>query len=157
MTVQLLTNMLIGLAIVGFLVRRLRWRAFDPARALRLPIILAAIGALSFSRLGSQSGTTTDLAFLVLELAISVGIGAAMGRLTTFRTDPAEPHALLPTKDPQAPAGESGPGPVGRPFTAGGPVRHGYHPAAEQVASETRCSLRHPPVKVSVGAAGLLT
>ena len=45
MTVQSIATVLIALVVVGLLMaRQLRWRAFDPARVLRMPIVLGAIG-----------------------------------------------------------------------------------------------------------------
>lgn len=95
MTVQTLSNILIALAVVGLLMyRQLRWRAFDPARALKLPIILGAIGVVLLAQGGAGSVTTVDVTFLVIELLLSVGVGAAMGALTSFRAATEAPHAL---------------------------------------------------------------
>ena len=94
MSVTLLTNAVFGLAVIAFLVsRQLRWSAFEPAKALKLPLILAVVG---FWLLRSEVSTisTVDITFLLIELAISLAVGAGMGRLTSFRTDPARPHEL---------------------------------------------------------------
>jgi len=91
--VQTILNIIIALGIVGLLVfRQLRWRQFDPARALRLPVILTAIGIVLLARSGISTVSTVDVTFLVIELVLSVGIGAAMGRLTMFRDGAGSGH-----------------------------------------------------------------
>lgn len=83
------TTALVAVAVIGLLVlRQLRWRVLDPAGALRLPVVLAAIGVLQLAQLRSARITAVDAAFLAIELLLSVGIGAAMGRLAAFRTAP---------------------------------------------------------------------
>lgn len=88
MTIQLLTNVVIGVALVGFLAfRQLRWSGIDRSSIWRLPIVLGIIGVIN---IGSMSKGTvvgpTDITFIGIELAIAVVIGLMMGRLTTFRT-----------------------------------------------------------------------
>lgn len=90
MTLQNIAEIVLALAVVGLLIfRQLRWRTFDTARAARLPIVLAAIGVFSLARTSGPALTGTDAGLLAAELAISVGIGALMGRLAAFRPDPA--------------------------------------------------------------------
>ncbi len=80
---------LIALAVIGLLVyRQLRWRAFNPASALRLPIILGAVGVLNLTGLKGVVVTSLDATLFVVELLLSIGIGAAMGRLSVFRSAP---------------------------------------------------------------------
>lgn len=86
---------LIALAVIGLLVfRQLRWRSFNPANALRLPIILGAVGVLDLAGLKGVTVTATDGTLFAVELLISVGIGAAMGRLAVFRSAPDGSGAL---------------------------------------------------------------
>lgn len=95
MDLQSFVTPLIALAVVGLLVyRQLRWRNFDPARAMRLPIILGAIGLLDLANLHGATVTALDGALLAIELLLSVGIGAAMGRLAAFRAAPEAPSVL---------------------------------------------------------------
>ena len=80
---------LIALAVVGLLVsRQLRWRAFDPGNALRLPIVLGAIGILNLASLKGVTVSALDGTLFTVELLMSVGIGAVMGRLSIFRNAP---------------------------------------------------------------------
>lgn len=87
MTIQLLTNVVIGPALVGFLAfRQLRWSGIDRSSIWRLPIILGIVGVIN---IGSMSKGTAigsvDITFIGIELVVAVGIGLMMGRLTTFR------------------------------------------------------------------------
>ncbi|GAA1492899.1 hypothetical protein [Curtobacterium herbarum] len=86
MSVQLLTNIVIGLALVGFLAwKQSTWQFLDPARIWRGPVVMAAIGIVVLA----QSAATIDpqdVVFLGLEALLSVGIGLAMGSRTRFRT-----------------------------------------------------------------------
>lgn len=89
MTVQSLATVLVALAIIGLLIaRQLRWRTFDPARVLRMPIVLGAIGLLELANVHGVRLTTIDATMVGIELLLSVGIGALMGRLTVFRAGP---------------------------------------------------------------------
>lgn len=89
MDIDTVADILIALAVIGLLVwRQLRWRTFDPARALRLPIVVGAIGLLNLANLHGVRVTALDAALLAGELLLSIGIGAAMGRLATFRMAP---------------------------------------------------------------------
>ncbi|MCU1529201.1 MAG: hypothetical protein JWP75_2964 [Frondihabitans sp.] len=88
MSVQLLTNVVIGLALVGFVAaRQLRWRRVDRTTVWKMPAVLGIIGLFS---LGSASKGLTihsvDIVLIGVELVISIGTGLLMGRLTTFRT-----------------------------------------------------------------------
>jgi hypothetical protein len=85
MSIQPLIDVALALLVIAFLSwRQLGWRRFEPARALRLPIVLVAAGLLVLSRAGGTL-TEADLAFLALELAVSVGVGLGMGSLLQFR------------------------------------------------------------------------
>jgi hypothetical protein len=85
---QLLENVVIGLALISFLVyRQLRWSGIDRSSIWRLPIILGIIGIIN---LGSISKTTSvgaiDITFIGIELVVAVVVGLLMGSLTEFRT-----------------------------------------------------------------------
>jgi hypothetical protein len=89
MTVQSIATVLIALAVIGLLMaRQLRWRTFDPARVLRMPIVLGAIGLIELANLHGVRLTAIDATMFGIEVLLSVGIGALMGRLTVFRTGP---------------------------------------------------------------------
>jgi hypothetical protein len=95
MHIESVLTPLIALAVIGLLVwRQLRWRSFDPARALRLPIVLGGVGLLQLANLHGAVVTTVDASLLAIELLLSVGIGAAMGRLAAFRSAPDGSGAL---------------------------------------------------------------
>jgi hypothetical protein len=90
MTIQNLADILIGLIIVGVLAyRQLTWRVISPTRMWRMPLILGAVGVLMLAQSnGKHVISTVDIAVLAVELVISIGIGALMGRISTFRTRP---------------------------------------------------------------------
>jgi hypothetical protein len=87
LTIQLLTNGLIIIVIlvwVGY--RQLTWRAVDAARMWRMPIILGIVGlALLATTSKAHVLTGVDIAVLLVELIVGLGLGAAMGMLATFR------------------------------------------------------------------------
>jgi hypothetical protein len=89
MDLQSIVTPLIALIVIGVVVaRQLRWRDFDPARVLRLPIVLGGVGLVMLADQHGAVVTTVDATLLVVELLMSIGIGAAMGRLALFRADP---------------------------------------------------------------------
>ena len=89
MDLQSIVTPLIALLVIGVLAaRQLRWRDFDPARVLRLPIVLGGIGLITLADQHGATVTSIDAVLLAVELLLSIGIGAAMGRLTTFRAAP---------------------------------------------------------------------
>jgi hypothetical protein len=86
MSVQLLANIVIGLALVGFLAfRQATWQYLDPARIWRMPLLMAVVGVVVLAQT-TGTITTTDIVFLGIEALISVAIGLTMGRITRFRT-----------------------------------------------------------------------
>ena len=95
MSINSFATALLALAVIGLLMaRQLRWRAFDPARALRLPVVLAAIGLVDLANLHGARLTAVDGTLLGFELLLSVGIGAVMGRIAAFRAAPDGSGAL---------------------------------------------------------------
>jgi hypothetical protein len=87
--VQLVADVLLALALlvwVGY--RQTTWTAVDPGRMWKMPLILAAVG-LIFLTQGKDGGllhiTALDVALLVVEVLVSVGLGALMGVYSSFR------------------------------------------------------------------------
>lgn len=98
MSPQLLFNALVIILLIGYIgYRQMQWRGFEPGRIWRGPIILAVVG-LGYLAYSTTAIGTLDIAVLVLELAISVGIGALMGAIATFR--PLTPEDRV--RDPRA-------------------------------------------------------
>ncbi|WIE71964.1 hypothetical protein [Curtobacterium sp. MCJR17_020] len=86
MSVQLLVNVLIGVALVGFLgYRQATWQYLDPARIWRTPMTMAIVGVVVLAQSGATI-TTTDVVFLGIEALITIGVGLTMGTITRFRT-----------------------------------------------------------------------
>ena len=86
MSVQLLTNTVIGLALVGYLAwKQSTWQYLDPARIWRGPVVMAGIGIVVLAQ-SAATIDTQDVVFLGTEALLSVGIGLAMGSRTRFLT-----------------------------------------------------------------------
>lgn len=91
MTVQTLGAIGLAILVIAQLIQRqLRWTRFDAGRVLRLPIILAALGALEVATTATTTAPApADLTLLAAELVVALAVGAGMGRLTEFRLSPA--------------------------------------------------------------------
>lgn len=86
MSVQLLANILIGLALVGYLAyRQATWQSVDPTRVWRTPLVLGAVGLVVLAQ-SAAAVTTLDVLFLGVEALVSIAAGLAMGAMTRFRT-----------------------------------------------------------------------
>lgn len=87
MTVQALADIIIGLSLVGWIsYRQLTWRIVSISRMWRVPLILGAVGVVMIAQVkGGHPISAVDLAVLVIELVISLGIGLVMGRIAVFR------------------------------------------------------------------------
>lgn len=87
MTIQTLANILIGVALVGWIVyRQLTWRIVSVSRMWRLPLIMAGVGLVMLAQTkDAHRISAMDLAVLIVELVISLGVGALMGRIAVFR------------------------------------------------------------------------
>ncbi|MGG7306623.1 hypothetical protein ACQXVK_05450 [Curtobacterium sp. AB451] len=86
MSVQLLANILIGIALVAFLgYRQATWQYLDPTRIWRTPLVMAVVGVVVLTRTRSTI-TTTDVVFLAIEALVTIGVGLTMGSITRFRT-----------------------------------------------------------------------
>ncbi|HWU46041.1 MAG TPA: hypothetical protein VN133_04715 [Humibacter sp.] len=87
MTIQTLGNILIGVVLVGWILyRQLTWRIVSISRMWKLPLILGAVGIFMLAQTKNvHQLTALDLAVLVIELVISLAIGAVMGQIAVFR------------------------------------------------------------------------
>lgn len=87
MSAQLLVNVLLGIALVGYIAsKQLRWTRIDRQGVWRLPLILGVIGLISLS--SQAKGLTVgpvDIALIGVELAVAVTVGLLMGRATVYR------------------------------------------------------------------------
>ena len=84
MNVTSVLDILLVVLLIGWLgYRQSTWRPVVPSRLWRTPIVLAAVGVFSLAR-GATFGPM-DLAVLVIELVLSLGVGAWMGALAHFR------------------------------------------------------------------------
>jgi hypothetical protein len=87
LSIQLLTNVVIIIAVLVFVgYRQLTWRAIDAGRMWRMPVILGFVGLATLG--GStklQALTGVDVTVLLIELAVSVGLGALMGAIAIIR------------------------------------------------------------------------
>ncbi len=90
MNIQTIANVLLILLLVGWIgYRQLRWRPIAVGRMWRMPIILGVVGV--FLTANQSKGATLsafDLAVLVIELVVALGVGAIMGRIAQFRRLP---------------------------------------------------------------------
>jgi hypothetical protein len=90
MTMQTVANILIGVALIGWMLyRQMTWRVVAAAQMWKMPAILAVVGVIMLAQTKSQAPISTlDIAILIVELAISLAIGALMGRIAVLRTRP---------------------------------------------------------------------
>ena len=87
MTSQTVLSIVIGLALLVWIsYRQLTWTPVVPDRMWRMPGILVIVGLFLLVQENAYvSVGGTDIAVLAIELAISIGLGAAMGALAHFR------------------------------------------------------------------------
>lgn len=91
LTTQTLLDAVLIVVLVGWMLyRQMTWSPVDPGRLWRMPLILAGIGVLLVFQQKATGLTALDLAVLAGELALSLGIGAAMGAIAHFRPMTAE-------------------------------------------------------------------
>jgi hypothetical protein len=91
MNTDTLLNIALGLALLVWIsYRQLNWTPVIPAPMWRMPVILAIVGVFLIAKTDLHEATGADVAVLVLETAISVGLGAVMGLLAHFRPMPQE-------------------------------------------------------------------
>lgn len=87
-TVANVADILIAIAVLGWVIyRQLTWQVVRISRLWRMPVILGIVGVIMLAQTKSLSAIQPiDIAILIGELALALGVGAAMGRLATFRT-----------------------------------------------------------------------
>ena len=87
MTLQTIGNALLIVVLVGWIgFRQLTWRPVSIARMWRVPAIMAIVGVtLLVQSADATRLTALDFAVLLVEIAISLGIGAWMGAIAVFR------------------------------------------------------------------------
>jgi hypothetical protein len=88
MDTQIIGNVLLALVILAVVAyRQTTWRPAVPAALLRVPLIMGIVGVFM---LVQQHAVLTglDAAVLVVELVVSLGVGAWMGAIAHFRRLP---------------------------------------------------------------------
>jgi hypothetical protein len=98
-TIQSIANILIGFILVAWIVwRQLQWQIVSISRMWRLPLIIGIVGVVMLSQQKDiHRLSAVDVAVLIVELVISLGIGAVMGKIAVFRPrnihpgDPGDP------------------------------------------------------------------
>ncbi|WP_345761956.1 hypothetical protein [Diaminobutyricibacter sp. McL0608] len=100
MTLQTIGNALLIVVIIGWIgFRQLTWRPVSISSMWRLPAIMAVVGVVLLVQTTDATHLTAlDIAVLLVEIAISLGIGAWMGSIAVFRP------LASPITDPQRPA-----------------------------------------------------
>lgn len=92
MTSSTLTDLVVGLAILFYIgSRQLRWRAIDPGRMLKMPLILGVAGIVLMAR-QTTVVKPIDVVILAVSAVLAVVSGAMMGGITRFRRSPADPR-----------------------------------------------------------------
>lgn len=86
-SLQYIAEIVLALVVIGFIgVRQMQWRPIVESRLWRQPLLLAVVGVFLIARgPGVTTLSTGEVALLVVEAAVSVGIGVAMGAITRFR------------------------------------------------------------------------
>ncbi|GAA4358979.1 hypothetical protein [Microbacterium rhizosphaerae] len=89
MDIQIIGNVLLALVILAVVAyRQTTWRPAIPGALMRAPLIMGVVGVFM---LVQQHAVLTglDAAVLVVELVVSLGVGAWMGAIAHFRRVPA--------------------------------------------------------------------
>lgn len=97
MNLQTIGNAILIVLVIGWIgYRQTTWRPVAIGRMYRLALILAIVGA---GLLVQQSGGLTglDVAVLLVEVVISLGVGAWMGAIARFR--PLDPPVPVGSSD----------------------------------------------------------
>lgn len=93
MNLSLIGDILLGILLLGWVgYRQTTWRPVSIAQMWRMPLVFGVIGAVLTVQT-SQALSGLDLAFLVVELVVSLGVGAWMGAIARFRPLP-EPRVV---------------------------------------------------------------
>lgn len=87
MSVQMLGNAILIVLAIGWIgYRQMTWRPVSIAKMWRFPAIAAVVGAiLLVQQVRPTSLTPLDLVVVVVELVISLAVGAWMGAIAHFR------------------------------------------------------------------------
>ncbi|WP_348788710.1 hypothetical protein [Leifsonia sp. NPDC080035] len=87
MSVQTLGNAILIVLAIGWIgYRQMTWRPVSIAKMWRLPAIAAVVGVvLLVQQVKPSSLTPLDFVVVVVELVISLGVGAWMGAIAHFR------------------------------------------------------------------------
>ncbi|GAA1440249.1 hypothetical protein [Leifsonia poae] len=95
MTLQTIGNALLILVLISWIgFRQMTWRPVAVSRMWRVPAIMGLVGVVMLVQTVKPAALTAlDLGVLVVELVISLGIGAWMGSIAHFRRLP-EPVQL---------------------------------------------------------------
>jgi hypothetical protein len=89
MDIQIIGNVLLALVILAVVAyRQTTWRPAVPGALMRAPLIIGVVGVFLLVQQRTVL-TGLDAAVLVVELVISLGIGAWMGAIAHFRRIPA--------------------------------------------------------------------
>jgi hypothetical protein len=102
MTLQTIGNALLIVVLIGWLgFRQLTWRPVSILSMWRLPALLGIVGVVLLVQTTDGAHLTAlDIAVLLVEIAVSLGIGAWMGAIAVFRplstpiTDPRRPASV---------------------------------------------------------------
>lgn len=88
MTISNLADILIAIAVLVWVIyRQLTWRPVSAGSMWRMPLIMGVVGVIMLAQMKDiKAITTLELTFLLVELAVSFGLGAAMGTRAVFRT-----------------------------------------------------------------------
>jgi len=86
-TIQTLANVVIGLALVAWMLyRQFTWRIVSISRMWRMPMIMGIVGVVMLAQTKDMHTVSAlDITVLIVELVISLAIGAVMGRIAVFR------------------------------------------------------------------------
>lgn len=87
MTLQVLGNALIIIVLVGVIgIRQLSWRPIVVSRMWRFPALLAIVGIFLMAQSSGKAVLKPiDITVLVVEIVLSLGIGALMGKIAQLR------------------------------------------------------------------------
>ncbi|MCX7523165.1 hypothetical protein OSC27_12875 [Microbacterium sp. STN6] len=110
MTIAQLADVALGiLALAWIIYRQMTWRAISMGRMWKMPLILGAIGVFQLSQMKDLHRLSTlDIGALVVELLVSLGVGALMGAVAVIR-----PSSRADGQEPDQPAFQSRTGWVG--------------------------------------------
>lgn len=90
MNPQIIIDVLIGLAVIGFVAyRQIAWSKVNPRKLMMMPVILGAVGLINLkdALAGPHAFTALDGWFILGQTVLAVALGLVMGTVTKFRTD----------------------------------------------------------------------